>query len=195
MLKDRLLLGVNSRKIQRALLAEKKLTLTKALEICLSLEAADKNAKILAQASRSEGGLPSPHRMAHFRNKKSTSRPKPCFTGNCFCCGKAGHKRAICRFKDVVCYGCGKTGHLKRVCKKPIGRNQKPPSAKPLHLLDEERSDNSESTHRAQAPTIVDAHRNQRHSDAFRNRHRRLIDANIRTYPARLLASASANSK
>ena len=35
----------------------------------------------------------------------------------CLCCGKQGHVKADCRFKDAECRSCGKTGHLSNVCK------------------------------------------------------------------------------
>ena len=74
MLKDRILLGVNNHKIQQALLAEDKLTLTKALKIAQSLEAAAKNAKILSQGNGQNGTVASSdtvHRVT--RNGKNTS--------------------------------------------------------------------------------------------------------------------------
>ena len=33
----------------------------------------------------------------------------------CACCGKAGHVKADCRFKDADCRTCGKKGHLPNV--------------------------------------------------------------------------------
>ena len=55
MLKDHLLLRVNNHKIQQALLAEEKLTLTKALKIAQSLETAAINAKLLSQGKGQNG--------------------------------------------------------------------------------------------------------------------------------------------
>ena len=31
----------------------------------------------------------------------------------CACCGKAGHEKAMCRFRNAKCSNCGKTGHLR----------------------------------------------------------------------------------
>ena len=35
----------------------------------------------------------------------------------CACCGKTGHVKADCRFKDAECRTCCKTGHLSNVCR------------------------------------------------------------------------------
>ena len=36
---------------------------------------------------------------------------------NCYRCGKAGNKAAMCRFRDAQGHVCGKTGHIKAVCR------------------------------------------------------------------------------
>ena len=47
----------------------------------------------------------------------SSSQPKPLEIGavmsTCACCGKAGHEKARCRFRNAKCSNCGKTGHLR----------------------------------------------------------------------------------
>ena len=76
----------------------------------------------------------------------SKSRQK--FSGNCFCCGKVGHRREQCRMKDEMCRGCGKKGHLVRVCRnKSSGQRKKHQlfRKKPVHHLEnsEEESDDN----------------------------------------------------
>lgn len=34
----------------------------------------------------------------------------------CFACGKVGHIKMHCRFRDAECHNCGKLGHTKAVC-------------------------------------------------------------------------------
>ncbi len=66
---------------------------------------------------------------------------------SCFCCGKTGHGRANCRFKDMACHGCGKTGHLIKVCRSQSITNRgksKPPGKKTVHLLEESSEGSSE---------------------------------------------------
>ena len=35
----------------------------------------------------------------------------------CNCCGKVGHLKKNCRFKDRACNACGMNGHLAAVCR------------------------------------------------------------------------------
>ena len=48
------------------------------------------------------------------------SQPAPMETGAvmsaCACCGKAGHEKARCRFRNAKCSNCGKTGVSQRRC-------------------------------------------------------------------------------
>ena len=58
----------------------------------------------------------------HFRTTvDSCSQPTPMGIGavmsTCACCGKAGHAKARCRFRNAKCSNCGKTGHLKAMCR------------------------------------------------------------------------------
>ena len=50
-----------------------------------------------------------------------SSQPTPTDIGavmsTCVCCGKAGHEKARCRFRNAKCSNCGKTGHLRAVCR------------------------------------------------------------------------------
>ena len=61
MLRDRLVCGIKDEHIQHCLLSEDKLTLQKAMEIALGLEAASKNAKMLQGASA--GTLPEVNKL------------------------------------------------------------------------------------------------------------------------------------
>ncbi len=54
------------------------------------------------------GAEPTPMEIGAF--SMHTDRP-------CLCCGKLGHVKADCRFKDAECRNCSKTGHLSNVCK------------------------------------------------------------------------------
>ena len=52
----------------------------------------------------------------------SGSQPMPLEIGTvmstCACCGKAGHEKARCRFRNLKCSNnCGKTGHLRAMCR------------------------------------------------------------------------------
>ena len=51
----------------------------------------------------------------------SSTQPTPMDIGavmsTCACCGKAGHEKARCRFRNAKCSNCGKTGHLRAMCR------------------------------------------------------------------------------
>ena len=51
----------------------------------------------------------------------SGSQPTPMEIGAvmspCACCGKAGHEKARCRFRNAKCSNCTTTGHLRAMCR------------------------------------------------------------------------------
>ena len=57
----------------------------------------------------------------------SSSQPTPMEIGavmsTCDCCGKAGHEKARCRFRNAECSNCGKTGHLGAQREKSAGKS------------------------------------------------------------------------
>ena len=64
------------------------------------------------------------------RRVDSGSQPTPMEIGavvsTCACCGKAGHEKARCRFRNAKCSNCGKTGHLRAMCRqreKSVGKS------------------------------------------------------------------------
>ena len=64
----------------------------------------------------------------NIKGQKHTSNTRSQYF-KCFCCGKPGHTKTVCRFKDSSCHLCGRQGHLKAVCKnkgKPKGSQSNP---------------------------------------------------------------------
>ena len=100
-LRDRLVCGVHSESIQKRLLAEVDLTLKRAVEIAVGMEAADKTTKSLK-----EGVTPI----------QQISAPQPP-RGPCNRCGKKSHNARDCKFQNVQCYNCRKLGHIASVCR------------------------------------------------------------------------------
>ena len=102
--------------MQRRLLGEADLTLTKAMELAQGMEAAERNArsfKATEPAIRKIRGKP-------------FQRPKPSLS--CSRCGKSNHTPQECRFKDAECHACGKKGHIAPACRsKPQGFHCKQP--------------------------------------------------------------------
>ena len=118
-LRDRLVCGLLSDSIQKRLLAEADLTLTRALSLSQGMEAASKNTQSL---KAKEGAI------AQIRKQYGKGPP----TGNdnvtsgrqaCYRCGRSNHSPAECLHHDSECYSCGRKGHIAPVC-----RNKPPKS-------------------------------------------------------------------
>ena len=67
----------------------------------------------------------------------SNSQPTPVEIGavmaTCASCGKAGHEKVRCRFRNAKCSNCGKTGHLTAMCRqrqKSAGKSSPSSSSK-----------------------------------------------------------------
>ena len=119
-LRDRLVCGIRSQGAQRRLLAEPDLTLDKALEIALAMEAAEKNIQQLnsTELSVQQVSTPKPHKGGSGHSVGSHWRPTrrgQQGQQTCFRCGSPKHKADRCRHKDTVCHGCHKVGHLIKV--------------------------------------------------------------------------------
>ena len=102
-LRDRLVCGLTSEATQKRLLAEKDLTLAKAQEIAVGMEAAAKQTNELQVSSK---GLE--------LNIVTVDNSKPCFRY-----AKKGHTPENCYFKRQKCRNCGKQGHTYKVCRAP----------------------------------------------------------------------------
>ena len=101
-LRDRLVCGLSNESIQKRLLAESDLTLKKAMDLALGMEAADRNAK----------SLKGPEAAV----QKLVVR-KPVSSAPCYRCGRTNHAAKDCRFKDAECHQCKKKGHIAAACR------------------------------------------------------------------------------
>ena len=106
-LRDRLVCGLNSQRLQQQLLREKDLTLDKAVAIAVNFEASAKDARSLHMSSGGE-------QEGVFR---VGGEPNPAGRRECYCCGSPLHLANACRLKNLKCYGCSKVGHLKKKCR------------------------------------------------------------------------------
>ena len=111
MLRDRLVCGVNDRRIQTKLLSERNLTFAKALEISQATEAAVENFESLIKPATSA-------ETVHFLKKKLSSGTKfqKQHKSECFRCGNK-HDPKTCKYKEATCYSCSKVGHPSFNCR------------------------------------------------------------------------------
>ena len=118
-LRDRLVCGMRDVATQRRLLAESKLTLTKALEIAQGMEAASKQAQQFKSESTEQPGESINFQSKNQREQKSP-RQDPI---RCWRCNGVNHRAVECRFKNEKCRKCDGYGHIARVCRND-GRKQ-----------------------------------------------------------------------
>ena len=113
-LRDRLVCGLRSESSQRRLLAEKDLSLQKAMEIGQGMEAADRNAKSL------KGPAPTIHKVQPLPTAQKHKSPNQTTTEHsrtlCYHCGRSNHNQKDCRFRDATFHNCNKKGHIAPVC-------------------------------------------------------------------------------
>ena len=105
-LRDRLVCGLRNESIQRRLLAESDLSLTRALELAQGMEAAESNVKSL------KGAESAVHKVTTQTSIASTSTSTPCYR-----CGHSNHAPNECRFREAVCHYCNKKGHIAPACR------------------------------------------------------------------------------
>ena len=120
MLRDRLVCGINNKKIQRRLLAERELTLKKAEEITLGEELAAKHVVDIQSDT-----TPSSVNQVDTKDKngiKDAKDHRP--DSECYRCGEK-HEASACRFKDTQCFKCGRRGHISKVCRGDKNKKKK----------------------------------------------------------------------
>ena len=111
-LRDQFVVGCRNSESQHKLLQEDR-----SFDQCVAIAAAD-------EAAVRE------FKQLHINNEETVHAVKPVNNNRgrggltkrnqpyvCFTCGKAGHFRNNCQYKDSKCHNCGKLGHLSVVCK------------------------------------------------------------------------------
>ena len=148
LLRDRLVCGIKDEHIQRRLLAEPHLTFTKAQDIALALESADRNTADLQQQVQAavpvhalkKSQKPRNYRGSSTSTSKDTAVTAPSRSSpTCYRCG-GKHLVPDCRHKESECHTCGRKGYISRVCrsKGKTGGNTKPPKGQNAKVVEAE---------------------------------------------------------
>ena len=143
LLRDRLVCGVNHEGITNRLLAEKKLTYDKAMELAQAIESAERDTKQLkaAQATSTPPVHYSSTKRPDHKQKKGKEQSKSTKPQGspivCYRCGGA-HLATACRFISTVCHACKKRGHLARVCRSRPNLGRQAISKNAHHLVETE---------------------------------------------------------
>ncbi|CAH0732003.1 unnamed protein product, partial [Brenthis ino] len=121
-IRDKFISGLSNEKIKQKLLNESEVTLEKAYNIAVQLENTDRDLEVMTSKV---------HRIGVAGKKRGGQRNDTCGqlqqsarSNNklCKCCGKGGHLKEVCWFKDRKCRSCGKIGHLLAVCRFKKGK-------------------------------------------------------------------------
>ncbi len=127
MIKDRIVVGVQSDIVRGRLLREKDLNLLKAIEICKAAEASTKQLEKLADEKKVEilqANHPTTHRAGTKNYPSRTTGP------TCQNCGR-NHPPRRCPAYGKTCNACNKLNHFAKFCR------SKQPAQKKINTVDE----------------------------------------------------------
>lgn len=127
---DRIVCGVTSDTLRKALLRDSELTLAKAISICWIHEMTEESSKMLA----SQSNAASVNAVKLVPNRMQWPKPQPpsqTITRCNNCGGSHAAKWEKCPAFGQQCHSCQKFNHFKRCCKsKPCSQNRQHPRQK-----------------------------------------------------------------
>ena len=144
MIRDRLVCGINSIRIQRRLLQEPDLDYEKAFQIAQAMELAAHDVSDLHGSKSQYQTQPPVHNLHHKKDQSHTQSQVECYR-----CG-GDHYATKCKFIAADCRLCGKKGHLARVCrsrKEKPQQQKNPPKAKTGHPPQPQQNNKQHPTH------------------------------------------------
>lgn len=151
-LRDQFVFGITNQDALKKMLTEKlaDLTLKKAIEIATAYEAvraSQKNwqpetgsiCRVQAPKKPQTGEQSGPRSARPWQPKSDANKWRFPNKETCQCCGKRGHQKATCRWKNEACRFCKKIGHLEAVCRQKLGPK--------VHLIGAAMESNGNSEH------------------------------------------------
>ena len=113
LIRHKLVVGVNSKKVQERLLREKDLDLNKAIQICRAAEEVKEQSQDISNGASSRAST-----QVDKISKKHHSQNKPGNINSCKYCVSA-HSRGKCPAYNQICKGCGKKNHFTTDVRRP----------------------------------------------------------------------------
>lgn len=101
--------GLDGKAYDRVCEEDEKLTLEKAQELALKYESDDTAIQLMFVKDKK-------HVNTKANSSGKSEQRLDYSRGKCLACGRAGHYRRDCRFKEYVCKKCNKKGHLQAAC-------------------------------------------------------------------------------
>lgn len=113
MLRDRIIVGVQDKKLQLKLLDGRDEQLSRVIDICKTYEAANANKSIL------DAKVTTLNAITTNENMESTSIAA--ITRSCYNCGLPWKFEHLgeCKARDISCRNCGRKGHFQKFCRRP----------------------------------------------------------------------------
>ena len=137
LIRDRLVIGISENTTQKKLLQDRKLTLSRAIDICRSSETTRKQIKKLHETQTSEEAI-----NAVKDNKTETGRRETWREAKVrckYCGGTHQRKKELCPAFGSRCRNCGRDNHFAKVCLQKAKSHRQ----KPLHSVTEDNSSDS----------------------------------------------------
>ena len=120
MIRDRIVVGIQDRKLSEMLQLDPTLTLEKAITMVRQVEAVKKQHPVIRKERTDDETISPIQAVRNTSNREQTP--------TCQWCGRSPvHDRRNCPARRVTCHRCNKKGHFQAVCRAT-------PRARPVHL-------------------------------------------------------------